>query len=176
MADQKPVEPQSPDHYERHFLEGRDCWEGRGCAVLKTHQDVTKKNALLEVPYEFFKDFRWVDMNAGLQGAEPRWAYVAKSWNPDSFTGVRGNNTLIQSYTVEFWFPRDGRGFLWEEEEDFEQGDLVEDSDGAGALRLLSLWTETDLSIAAGDDIVMGTIRYGIEQNFEAVEDFLGND
>jgi hypothetical protein len=47
------------------------------------------------------------------------------------------------------------------------------DSEGAGVLRLLSLWTETELSLPAGEELVMGTIRFGIQQNFDATEDFL---
>jgi hypothetical protein len=173
MTDQRPVEPQSPDHYEREFLEGEDCWFDQGCSVLKTRQQVTKKNALLEVPYEFFKDFRWVDLSRGLDADGPRWAYIAKSWNPDSFSGVQGQNVLVQSYTVEFWIPRDGGGFAWEDEtEVLPLGEPV-DSEGAGVLRLLSLWTETELSLPAGEELVMGTIRFGIQQNFDATEDFL---
>jgi hypothetical protein len=173
LEDQRPVEPQSPDHYERTFLDGRECWEDRGCPVLKTHQELTKKNLLLEVPYEFFKDFRWIDLAAGTDEEEPRWAYIAKSWNPDSFEGEGGKNTLVQSYTVEFWIPRDGRGFRWDDPEVEPVEGRAEDSTGGGVLRLLCLWTETDLSIAASDELTIGTIRWGIDQNYEAVDEFL---
>lgn len=174
LEDQRPVEPQSPDHYERTFLEGRECWEDRDCALLLTHQSLTKQNALLKVPYEFFKDFRWVDLSAGTD-EDPRWAYVAKSWNPDSFAGDNGKNTIVQSYTVEFWIPRDGRGFRWDDPEVEQVEGRTADSTGGGVLRMLCLWTQTDLSIAVTDEITIGTIRWGIQQNFDAADAFLGS-
>lgn len=149
-VDQTPTEPYSPEHYVREILAGEDCWLDRTCLRLDTHQELTKENILLTVPYSFFKDFRWLDMNLGLDD-EPAWAVVARSWQEDSYSGESGKNTLVQSYTVEFWLP-DGEG---------------------RTVRLLSLWSGTELSIAAGDDMIVATTKSGIDRNFRAVEEFL---
>lgn len=173
MEDQKPVEPQSPDHYNRTFLEGRDCWEDRGCEVLATFQDLTKSYSIAgSIEYEFYKDFRWIDMNAGTDDDDPRWAYIARSWNPEVYE--TGRNILHQSYTVELWIPRDGRGFTWAEHElaeGEEAGDI--DSAGGGTLRMLALWNETDLGVSSSESIQVGTMRWGMNQNYKAVERYL---
>ena len=112
MADQTPIEPGSPDHYDRTFTEGEACFADDGCAALRTTNDVTKKNLLMEVSYTFDKDFRWVETEAGT-------AMVARSWLPESVWGSGGS--ILQAYTVEVWIP-DGDGTvrmisLWNETE-----------------------------------------------------------
>jgi hypothetical protein len=47
------------------------------------------------------------------------------------------------------------------------------DSDGSGTLRLLSLWTEQDLSLAVSEGTERGTIRWGQERNFKAHDAWL---
>ncbi len=180
MDDQKPVEPGSPDFYERTFLSDKTCWGEEGCEVLATFQDLTKDYPLGIPPitYAFFKDFRWVDMNAGLPDAEPRMAFVGSSYNDDTYSSENGKNTLWQSYTVELWIPRDGRGFRWEDFEPSEGDEQPEvdwetDSDGEGTLRLLCLWSEADVGPATTETIEKGTIRWGADQNFQAQDDFL---
>jgi hypothetical protein len=173
--DQRPLEPFSPDHYDREFLTEPDCWAEQDCESLGTFQELTKKNGITQsVTYEFFKDFRWVDIHADLRGEEPRWVMFARSWNPDSYVSGGGDMTLIQSYTIEYWFPRDGRGFRWETAE-LEEGQEMgtADSDGSGTLRLLSLWTEQDLSLAVSEGTERGTIRWGQERNFKAHDAWL---
>jgi hypothetical protein len=182
FADQaaEKLEPASPEKFDRTFLEGEDCWQDRGCTWLKTTQDVTKKNPLLEIPYVFLKDFRWVDLAAGTDDPEPRWGFVARSWDPDSFSSENGKNTIVQSYTIEVWIPRDGRGFLWadlpQEEQDAADEQLREsDSAGGGTLRLLNLWNETTLSFDVDENIELGTIRWGMDENFKAHETWLAD-
>lgn len=162
LADQTPVEPYSPDVFERTFLEGGDCWLDRSCEWLLTFNDLVKKNLVMEVPYEFRKDFRWIDLNlpdpadvpAGedaVNDGAPRWGFAAQSWQEASFTGDNGGTVLAQSFTVEVWLPRD---------------------DG-GTTRLQALWSETELSVDASDDMVVGTARAGIDRNFQAQETWL---
>jgi hypothetical protein len=162
LPDQRPVEPYSPDKFDRIFLEGGDCWLDRGCEWLLTLNDLVKKNLVMEVPYEFLKDFRWVDLNLpdpadvpegeeAVNEGEPRWAIVAQSWQAESFTGDNGGTTLAQSFTVEVWLPRD---------------------DG-GTTRMNALWSDTELSIDVSDDTVIATARGGIDRNFQAQEEWL---
>ena len=64
LTDHTPVEPNSPDNYQREFLDGTDgCWANRGCETLRTLNDVTKTNAVFTIPYVMNKDFRWIDLN-----------------------------------------------------------------------------------------------------------------
>ena len=171
-SDHRPFEPYSPDHFERFFLEGEDCWLDRSCTLLRTHNELTKKNPLMEVVYEFYKDFRWVDLSTD---DSPRWAYVGRSWNPESYEGESGKAWIHQSYTIELWVPRDGRGFVRNgSSENSDGGDWTADSAGGGILRMLSLWSETEFSgFNFTDDQVMGTMRLGIDKNCGATDDFL---
>jgi hypothetical protein len=163
LSDHTVVEPYSPDYFERTFLEGDDCWFDRECEVMKTHNDLIKDNVLLTIPYWFYKDYRWVDLGLpdpadvpdgeeAVNTGEPRWALVARSWTTETFSGDSGKNTIMQSFTIELWVPMD---------------------DG-GTLRLLSLWGETELGgLNVSDDTVAGTTRVGIDQNFDAQEEWL---
>lgn len=162
LPDQTPVEPYSPNKFDRTFLEGGDCWPDRSCDWLLTFNDLVKDNFIMEVPYEFKKDFRWVDLNLpdpadvpegeeAVNDGSPRWAFLAQSWQEESFTGNGGDNTLLASYTVETWIPRPG----------------------GGTIRLQALWSETDLGVSASDDMIIGTARAGIDTNFQAQEKWL---
>lgn len=176
IADQTPLEPSSPDHYDRTFLEGEACWGDRGCAELRTVQDLTKVytgNIIPPITYRMYKDFRWVDLNADT-GETERWAYVARSWSEDAAYSENGRNGILQSWTLEAWFPRDGGGFVWGETPapSPEHGD----STGGGTLRLLTLWTETDLALTEDPELQVGTMRWGMEQNMKAHDAWLGEN
>lgn len=180
LDDQTVLEPTSPDHYNRQFLEGKDCWVANDCTWLKTFQDLTKVytgNIVPPIPYEFYKDFRWVDLNLGLDGATgSRWAYVARSYDPGSYSDEKsGKNTIWASYTIELWFPRDGGGFTWDNAPDGATplGDDAGDSTAGGTLRFLSLWTDTELTLTDDPNMMAGTIRWGMDQNYKAHDDYL---
>ena len=169
MADQVPVEPYSPDLYDRTFVEGEDCFGDRSCSTVRTVNDLIKKNPLMEVRYTLHKDFRWVDMS---DDDTPRWATIARSWVEESTSGSSGKSTIQQAYSIEYTIPRDGRGFVAAEA---PEGTVVEhDSDASGAFRLQALWSETTFQgLNIGDDTVKGTIRAGIDKNFKAADEFL---
>ncbi len=188
MEDQRPVEPYSPDHYTRTFLDGsEECWPDMSCRRMYTNNELTKKNALMEIPYEFLKDFRWIDLNLPppsdfaeddelpTETDDPRWGFIARSWTTEIYEGDGGNTAIELSFTVEVWIPRDGRGFVRDgTETNLEGGEWTTDSNGdGGTLRLLALWAQTDLGLAAGDDVIIATTRGGIDNNFQAAEDWL---
>jgi len=176
LEDHTPVEPYSPDTYDRIFLDGQDCWLDRECMFLRTQQEIVKQNLLMTIPYSCKKDFRWVDLQTDNPVEEdPRWAFIARTWNEDSFVGETGKNSIVQSYSIEIWFPRDGRGFLRDGTEvNTNEGTWTSDSNGGGTLRLLSVWAETDLGgLDVSDDMVAATTRNGIDKNFKAVESWL---
>ncbi len=169
LDSQVPVEPYSPDKYDRALLSGDDCWLDRGCETIYTENDLIKKNFLMEVPYLFYKDFRWIDIS---EDDEPRWAVIARSYMKESATGDGGNATIVQSYSIEYTIERDGRGFL---AADAPEGVVVEtDSQGEGTLRMQALWTETTFeNINVGEDMVKGTVRGGIAKNYESADEYL---
>ncbi len=186
LVDQTPVEPYSPDYFARDWLEGEDCWEGLGCQLMRTHNDLVKDNILLTIPYEFLKDFRWVDLalpdpstvpegEEPVNDGDPRWAIVGRSWTTQPYAGETGANIIQQSFTLEVWLPRDGRGFVRDgTETNMDEGEWTADSSGGGTLRMLTLWGETELGgLDVSDDMIASTTRKGIDDNFQAAEAWL---
>ena len=148
----------------------------RACDRLRTQNTLTKENFLMTVEYAFDKDFRWVDVQD--DGAGPRWTYVARSHNPASFEGENGKSFIHQSFSIEVWIPRDGRGFIrTASDANVDDGDWTSDSQASGILRMLSLWSETEfVGLNVTEDQVIATTRSGIDRNFEAADDFLAGD
>ncbi|MEE2827790.1 MAG: hypothetical protein VX498_01265 [Myxococcota bacterium] len=183
LPDQTATEPGSPSHYDRLFLDGSDeCWPSRSCDFLRTHNNLTKNNLLLTITYEMFKDYRWVDLNLPDPGSvaegeaitndgSPRWAFVARSWNPEVALGSSGNNAIYQSYSIEVWIPRDGEGFVRDgSEQNADGGSWEADSIGGGSLRMLALWAESNLGM---DPVIESVVRNGIDDIFRAQEAWL---
>lgn len=162
LADQRPVEPYSPEKYVRTFQEGRDCWADGDCTYLRTDNDLTKENFLMTVDYRFTKDFRWIDLNLPdpaevPEGEEPentgtpRWAHIARSWTDQSYAGRKGNSWIHQSFTTEVWIP-----------------------DGDHTVRLLCLWSETEFDgLSVSDEQVIATTQTGIDKNMVAHDAWL---
>ncbi len=174
LEDQVPVEPSSPDHYDRTFLDGTEvCFPVQECERLLTENFLTKDNLLLTITYDLIKQYRWVDLNLPdpadftegeeiVNEGEKRWAIIARSWDPEVAVGVNGNTAIFQSYSVEVWVPRDGGGYL--------SDDGSADSTGGGSLRLLALWSETSFGDSA---TVINATRSGIDGIFDAQEEWL---
>ena len=183
LEDQRLVEPGSPNHYDRSFVQGTEvCWGDRSCNVLRTENNLTKQNALLQMTYDLSKDYRWVDLNLPDPASIPegeviindgpaRWAIVGRSWNPQSAVGDAGANAIFQSYSIEIWVPRDGGGFIRDgSEENAEGGEWTTDSAGEGTLRMMAVWAETSFGMNA---LVEQVTRDGIDDIFDAQEEWL---
>ncbi|MFT4625557.1 MAG: hypothetical protein ACI8PZ_004225 [Myxococcota bacterium] len=182
LVDHTPVEPYSPKYYEREFVEGRNCWADRDCDYLRTRNDLTKENALMTVDYWFNKDYRWIDLNLpdpselaegeeAVNDGKPRWAFMARAVNAESFSGRKDNAWIYQSFSIDIWVPRDGEGYIAGKKAEFES-----DSSGGGSLRMLCLWAETEFGLKVSDDVVIGTTRGGIDNNFQAADDWLAEN
>jgi len=154
--------------------------------VLVTWNDLIKENILMTVPYDFYKDFRWIDLNLpdpadvppgeeAVNEGDPRWGFAARAWMTEVGEGVNGNTHILQAYTIEVWVPRDGHGFVRDgTEENADDGEWTADSIGGGALRMLALWSQTEFDgLNIGDDVVAAQTRSGIDDNLEAQEDWL---
>jgi len=163
LADQTPVEPGGP-LYDRTFRENSEsCWPDKSCDWMRTDNHLIKQNILLTVEYDLFKDYRWIDLNLPdpssvaegdpiVNDGEKRWAIAARSWTDQVWQGDNGANEIQLSFSFEVWVPR---------------------VEAEGSLRLLSLWSRTNLSDGLDDNVVQNTIRGGIEDIFEAQEDWL---
>jgi hypothetical protein len=169
LTDHTPVEPYSPEYYERTFLSGDDCWLDGSCDRMDTVNDLTKENFLMTVDYTFLKDFRWIDLNlpdpegTESHGDGERLAIVARSWTTEEYAGRKDNAFISQSYTIEVWYPREGGGYI--------SDDGSADSTGGGAVHMLSLWSETSFDgLTVTDEAVASTTRTGIDKNFKAQE------
>jgi hypothetical protein len=186
LEDQTPVEPYSPDVYDRRFEVGDDCWQDQACERMETYNVLVKESALYSIPYEFHKHFRWVDMNLpdpadvpvgelAVNDGDPRWAFVARSWTSDSYESANGRHALNQSYTIDMWIPRDGQGFSRTADDvNQDDGEWTTDSNGGGSLRLLALWHETIVGGALQDgDLATAFTRNGIQDNFDAADDYI---
>jgi len=160
LKDQTPVEPSSPDKYDRIFLEGDDCFPDQSCEYLRTENPLIKDNFLMTIDYTLWKDFRWVDLGlpdpSELEEGEEaiaessRWAIIARSWTTEPAVGESGNVTIYQSFTIEAWIPNDD-----------------------GVLRMMSLWSEADLGFELDDDYIIGVTRDGIDEIFEAADEWI---
>lgn len=158
LADQTPIEPASPDVYERIILDGADCWADRGCEFLVTENPLIKENAVMTLDYTLWKDLRWVDLGLpdpaevpegeeAVNEGDERWAIVGRSWISEEAIADEGTS-ILQSYSLEVWVP-----------------------DDAGTVRMMALWSETDSSF--GEDVIAGTTRSGIDGIFGAADDWI---
>lgn len=179
LTDQTPVEPTS-DLYERSFFEGQDCWLDRECAVLRTLNDVNRKNAAYSARYDLYKDYRWVDLGLpdpaeieegedAVNEGEPRWAIQVRSWviEPTYGDGI----TIYQSFAMEVWIPRDCRGFVRDgSEENRDDGDWTADSCASGTARMQAMWFESIIDSSDDEALILATTRMGMSGGMEAFD------
>ncbi|MDP2313750.1 MAG: hypothetical protein Q8P41_12655 [Pseudomonadota bacterium] len=144
-ADLSPMEPNSPDLYERALTDGGDCWAAHECVFLRTVNNVNKTNFLMDVTYVLNKDYRWVDLGDG------RLALAARSWMPESGFGLDGGTTIWQSYTFEIFVPR--------------EGDTT--------LRMMAVWSESEFSVQPSEETVASVQLVGIDDIFKAHDEWL---
>lgn len=148
LEDQTPVEPNSPDTYDRMFHDPDDpgCFPDRSCTLIRSLNDIVKDNLVMTIPYEMDKDFRWVPVRID---DEDDWGILSRSWCEEAGYGEAGNTSIDQSYSIDVFLP-----------------------DGDAGLRYMALWSASTIP-GVEDDVAQGTIKYGMNQIFEATEDYL---
>ncbi len=157
LADQTPVEPFAPDVYDRDFLEPTDpsCFPTRDCLVLRTVNDIVKKSSVMEIPYEMYKDYRWVELSEdGLPGSGV-WGILGRTWMEARGVGESGNNTIEQSYSIDVFLPSS--------------------DDERQAYRYLGLWNETTGAVD-GPDAVRALALWGMSGMFDETEAWLADN
>ncbi len=137
MPDQTPVEPASPERFQRTFIDGDpDCLRSGECETMRSHNDVHRKTALYEIEYEIEKEWRYVDV-LDEDGQPVDQALCARSWNLDE--AQHKAITLKQGYALDVFLPRD-----------------------QGSLRMHLTWQETEIP-GLDDEDMQGALVNGIE-------------
>ncbi len=184
LEDQTGTEPGGPAYSRVVDTDGRG-WPTADCEWLRTTNQVTKQNLLLSVEYELFKDYRWIDLNlpdpSTVPEGEPivnegptRMAIAARSWTDQVWVGNNGVNEIQLSFSFEVWAPRDGGGYIrLDEDVNVDDGTWTTDSTGGGSLRLMALWSRTNLNDDFEDTAIQTVIRNGIDDIFVAQEEYL---
>jgi hypothetical protein len=99
LHDVTPTEPNSPDKYDRSFLEGEECYPD--CEFLRSSNDLIKTNPLMTVPFILMKDWRAFELEDG------RAARASRGWMEQGASSDDGGVTIQQSYAIEMWLERD---------------------------------------------------------------------
>jgi len=148
LPDQRPVEPASPDMYDRTFLDPTDpsCFPGQGCDRLDTTNHILKDYLALNMEYDMPKYFRWVEIGETGSG---EWAILGRAWIEQEYETDGGAIQLNQSYSLDVFFPH-----------------------GDGAARYMSLWPETFID-GIEDEFIYETTAMGMDQMFTATEEYL---
>jgi hypothetical protein len=150
MPDQRPVEPHSPEHYERSFVDPTDpsCFPGGDCRKLITDNDIIKDYLVISMHYEMPKAFRWVEIGETGSG---EWAILARCWQEDSYETDGGAVQLNQSYCIDVHFPRE-----------------------SGGARYMVTWPETVIE-GVEDDLIYETTIMGMNDILVTTEEYLAS-
>jgi len=148
--DQRPTEPQSPEHYERTFVDPTDpsCFPGRGCDRLITTNSILKDYLLVTMLYDLPKTYRWVEVGEKGSG---EWAILARCWIEEEFETDGGTIQLNQTYCIDVIYPRE-----------------------QGAARYMALWPETFIE-GVDDEFVYQTTAMGMDELFVVTEEYLAS-
>lgn len=144
LPDQSVVDPSDYDKFDRTFLSGGDCFEGRGCELTETWNDIVKNGAFgVTIPYEYGKDYRWSTYTD--PDGEEGEAVVSRGWVPESSFGEDGKNGILQSFTVDVFLRR---------------------ADGESH-RVQAQWTELELSIPLSEEQQLSLLIDGLHDVFD---------
>lgn len=149
MEDQAPAQTASSVVYDREFLTDVDCFVERSCDRVDTFNVIQRQLLLIDVIYESYKDFRWVEMPDG-SGT----AMIARSWVTERFPGVDDDDqSLEQNFSAEAWIPHP-----------------------EGTMLFLANWVEWVIPGITDEDMIATLTASGIDEIFEAYEDYLSGD
>ncbi len=147
LADQTPVEPSSPEIYERSFIEPDDpsCFLGQSCDLIRSDNEIRKENLVFSIDYSKRKDYRW-----GEVAGQP--AALGRSWMLESAWAEEEQNAIYQSYSIDVFLPHE-----------------------QGAIRYLALWSEASM-LGAGDEVILALMRSGMEDILLATDAWLEDE
>jgi hypothetical protein len=151
LADQTPVEPNSPNTYNRSFIEPArpDGFPGRDFELLRSDNEIVKENVLMTIPYTMRKDFRWVDLTLDDEEGQ---GILARSWCEDEAHAIDGDTIIHQTFSIDVFLPW-GKG-------------------GREGLRYMALWSDSEVP-NVGEDLLQYTLKGGMHDIFVATEAWL---
>lgn len=149
------IESDTTVHAMRTFLTDTACFEQgiTGCVELQVSQEVFKKNALAQVWYDQFKNYRWFDLEEE-DGTVTR-ALFGRSWNDDRFVGeatIGDEASWDQLYHLDAF--------------------IENPDDPETTLRWFSLWSSVVIP-GIGDNDYAGLVKAGIAQALEFGDEFI---
>jgi len=115
------------------------------CDRVDTYNTVQRQLLMLDVTYEQYKDFRWIEMPD--DGGK---AMLARSWAEERFVGADEDQALEQSFTAEVWMPHPD-----------------------GAMLYIANWVEWTIPGITDEDMIAAMTASGIDEMFEAYEAYL---
>jgi hypothetical protein len=118
MADQMPIEPGSPDFYDRTITDGETCFPAKECDTMTSENDIGRRNFLVDTEQQTIKVWRWVELDDG------RMAVAGRTWQP-ALADSEKEDKIYQNYSVEVWIPND-----------------------SGTLRFITTWSENSFEFA----------------------------
>lgn len=144
LADQRPLEPASPDRYDRTITDGdAACFASGDCETLQASNDINRRNALFSVDYILMKAWRWVTLTDGSR------AIAARTWTPDAGEPQEGSEDVVhQAYSIELWIPS-----------------------GEGSIRWLVTWQDAELGLE--EDTLQSLVGSSMQDAYEAVDEYL---
>jgi len=143
------VESDTTKYAARTFTTPLDCFLDGTCDQVSTTQETRKESTLAKVWYDYYKDYRVVELRDGRQAMYSR-GWSDRVWATDGSAG-----TWDQSYQLDVW---------------------IEDAaDPSGTLRYQVLWTSVTLA-GLGDDLWGALVKNGIADSFESVDAFLDGE
>jgi len=148
LEDQRPMEPASPELYDRTFVDPTDpgCFPGRACDRLDTDNHILRDYLVLSLLYDMPKHYRWVEVGEVGSG---EWAILARAWIGQEYETDGGAIQLNQSFTMDILLPHD-----------------------RGALRYQVLWVEM-LVEGCTDEFILETAAMGMNEQFVYTEEFI---
>lgn len=148
LADQSPAQTSSSVVYDREFLTDVDCFVDQTCDRVETYNTVQRQILMLDVTYEQYKDFRWIELPDG-----GGIAMLARSWVEERFEGADEDQALEQSFTAEVWLPHPD-----------------------GSMLYIANWVEWTIPGITDEDMIASMTASGIDEMFEAYEAYLDGD
>lgn len=147
MADQTPIEASSTVAYEREFLSEIECFGGLDCERVETFNTVHRVTLIIDLVYEAYKDYRWIEL-PGDHGT----ALLARSYMPAVFHEEDGSDSFRQSYNLDVWLPHD-----------------------EGALRYMAYWVDVEMPLVEGDhtDLIVDLTGDGMDEIYLATDEYL---
>lgn len=149
VPDQAPAQTASSVVYDREFLTDVDCFVDQSCDRVDTFNIIQRQLLLIDVVYESYKDFRWIEMPDG-NGT----AMVGRSWVIERFPGVDDEDqALEQNFSAEAWIPHPD-----------------------GTMLFLANWVEWVIPGINDEDMIASLTASGIDEIFVAYEEYLDGD